>query len=318
MVGITNYSQVGGYRQNFGNVTNTKRPQVKQPATGYTLPKTMLHGKPEKKSSNLGWWIAGGTVLLGIGAMLLKRRMNWNKIKPLAEHIEFKPAQTIDEARAFAKKNFGIRKFDVDDLEVANFINNGFSEATNIAKGKIVLPNVVRSTNKLDAAAMVRRNLFGDRIMDYNPSEFSGASMKKVFADFESIIGTDNPKLSQYLSNLKTAYQNGNFAKRVEIYEQLRAVRLQYRGTGNKYHTLFHELGHMQHEWQNTNLFLQSCKPFASEAEKKIAGKVSSYAKEDGAEFVAEVFADLMSGKTYSDDVMQLYAKYGGPKIGVI
>ena len=46
---------------------------------------------------------------------------------------------------------------------------------------------------------------------------------------------------------------------------------------------------------------------------QKTAGKVSEYSKESPAEFVAEVFARRMQGKTFSDDIITLYKKYGGP-----
>ena len=48
---------------------------------------------------------------------------------------------------------------------------------------------------------------------------------------------------------------------------------------------------------------------------QETASKVSDYAKESPLEFIAETFAGLIEGKTYSNDVMALYKKYGGPVI---
>lgn len=46
------------------------------------------------------------------------------------------------------------------------------------------------------------------------------------------------------------------------------------------------------------------------------AGEVSKYAQFGIGEFIAEVYAGLISGQKYSDDVMTLYKKYGGPILG--
>ena len=44
-----------------------------------------------------------------------------------------------------------------------------------------------------------------------------------------------------------------------------------------------------------------------------IAGQVSWYSQQGVGEFVAEVYSGLISGQKFSDDVMALYKKYGGP-----
>ncbi len=50
---------------------------------------------------------------------------------------------------------------------------------------------------------------------------------------------------------------------------------------------------------------------------QKTAGKVSNYAQTSIGEFVAEVYAGLISGTKYADDVMELYKKYNGPIPGI-
>jgi len=47
---------------------------------------------------------------------------------------------------------------------------------------------------------------------------------------------------------------------------------------------------------------------------KVIASKVSRYGASSPNEFVAETFAGIVLGKTYSADVMSLYDDLGGPK----
>ena len=56
-------------------------------------------------------------------------------------------------------------------------------------------------------------------------------------------------------------------------------------------------------------------KDFFSDAEQKAIGKVSNYAKTGIGEFVAETYAGLVEGKKFSDDVIALYKKYGGPAL---
>jgi hypothetical protein len=92
-----------------------------------------------------------------------------------------------------------------------------------------------------------------------------------------------------------------------------------------------HELGHLRHHESTTNFkFMKKIEEYVALGEKPsdiskefasskniqtTARKVSEYAPESPAEFVAETFAGLLEGKTYSDDVMALYKKYGGPAL---
>ena len=46
---------------------------------------------------------------------------------------------------------------------------------------------------------------------------------------------------------------------------------------------------------------------------QNIAGQVSGYAKTSIGEFIAEVYAGFIGGEKYSNDVINLYKKYGGP-----
>ena len=48
---------------------------------------------------------------------------------------------------------------------------------------------------------------------------------------------------------------------------------------------------------------------------QKTVKEVSEYASKSPLEFVAEVFAGHNEGLTFSDDVMALYKKYGGPTL---
>ena len=60
------------------------------------------------------------------------------------KEITFKPAKTIDEAKSFALINFGIEEFYFeDDLEMANYVNEGLTNIKNRFKGKVHMPKRV-------------------------------------------------------------------------------------------------------------------------------------------------------------------------------
>jgi hypothetical protein len=61
-----------------------------------------------------------------------------------AEHIEFSPAKTMEEAAAFAKKHLGIQNFNLgDDVEMANWVNKALTNINNRFKGKAQMPKNV-------------------------------------------------------------------------------------------------------------------------------------------------------------------------------
>lgn len=70
-------------------------------------------------------------------------------VKPdFPKFVEFVEAKNLDEAKAFAKKYFKIEKFDVDNLEIANWVNRAISKYNNMFEGKRILPkNIVYGKN---------------------------------------------------------------------------------------------------------------------------------------------------------------------------
>lgn len=90
--------------------------------------------------------IAGG--LLAFGGIVATAIFSKGKtLKPanFAEHIDFKPAETMEGAINFAKNNFGIKRFEFDnDLEFANWVNEGLTNINNRFKGKANFPEVFR------------------------------------------------------------------------------------------------------------------------------------------------------------------------------
>lgn len=88
-----------------------------------------------------------------------------------------------------------------------------------------------------------------------------------------------------------------------------------YWSTDNKHHVIFHESGHLAHYANNPLVYLQLYGKELSPKDVLIAKKVSLYAVKSKLEFVAEVFAGLVAGKKFDDDIMKLYISLGGLKL---
>ena len=78
---------------------------------------------------------------------------------------------------------------------------------------------------------------------------------------------------------------------------------------------MLHEMAHVAHQesagarYDSMNNFMNN------ENDRQVAAKVSTYAKRNPKEFVAETASGIMSGKSYPDDVMSMYKRYGGPSL---
>lgn len=79
--------------------------------------------------------------------------------KNLAKHIEFNEAKTLKEAKEFAKQKLNIENFDVDDIEIANWLNKHLTQYNNMFEGKRILPNnVVYDSNLIKETTFAQMN----------------------------------------------------------------------------------------------------------------------------------------------------------------
>lgn len=341
MVPISSFAQFNPkINSNYPILTNSQTSPMTQ-TKPYSNDSVALSNSPKEKSSK-GWWIAGGVLAaLTAGALILRGRMS--AVKELAEHIDFKPAATIDEAKAFAKEHLGIRRFDIDDLEIANYVNEGFVEASNKLKGKLVLPNAV-DTVKGDSDAIMNygKNLLGERVIGINPKGASWDDLSKYLMDARSMKkqGLTPEQIAEQLNaqaQWKARYEKAGFVERANIAHQIEKVGA--KAGFDKYHELYHELGHLQHEYTNPQQFKKWAKYTGSDAidymkknqlnlpaeikehilalnkHKEVARIIGGYATAYPGEFVADMYAHMLSGKKLCPELMELYNKYGGPKI---
>lgn len=76
----------------------------------------------------------------------------FTEAKKLVENIDFKPAQTIEEAIEFGKKHLGIRSyngFEAKDIQVINWVNEGLVNTSNKMKGNLRMPKDIVYTEQL-------------------------------------------------------------------------------------------------------------------------------------------------------------------------
>jgi hypothetical protein len=78
--------------------------------------------------------------------------------------------------------------------------------------------------------------------------------------------------------------------------------------------SLVHELGHHLHHARNRRLFWDLRQASFTGPAEDVALQVSAYAAGSPREFVAEVFLGLVYGRTYSDEVLEMYRALGGPR----
>ena len=116
---------------------------------------------------------------------------------------------------------------------------------------------------------------------------------------------------------LRPFVPNGKNSLNVPIYFNKNLAKVE-----NPEHIVYHEIGHFLHE--KTALKPEMAKEIWNKLgyDTDLLKEVGSYAMMGdrfeiniGKEFVAEVFAGMLSGKKYSKKVMSLYEALGGPKI---
>lgn len=98
--------------------------------------------------------------------------------------------------------------------------------------------------------------------------------------------------------------------------QHLADYRSGFKSTGNPDRVIEHEIGHALHHAAIGDKRFEHMRSLTfGPKEADVAGQVSGYARTSYAEFVAETYTGRLNGKVYSKEVMDLYAKFGGPKV---
>lgn len=124
---------------NFGN-NQTESLPVKINDNGLSQDTVEINGEKKGLSKDAKWGIGLGIAAVITAAALLirgKTKAAQEEIFKLAEHIDFSPAKTVEEARNFARTHLGIKNYHEEmPLEVMNWVNEGLVNVNNAAKGK--------------------------------------------------------------------------------------------------------------------------------------------------------------------------------------
>lgn len=138
--------------------------------------------------------------------------------------------------------------------------------------------------------------------------------------------------LTKLINKLNSYNNKSSYKEKMEIYDGFSELMANYdnilKGKNLMKDFSFdgaflHEAGHSAHYSFNQKLFKamldeknEVVKEFLNSNEiQQTAFKVSDYATNSPLEFVAEVWKRIQQGRTFPNDVMALYKKYGGPAI---
>lgn len=249
----------------------------------------------------------------------------------LTPKIEFKEAKSIEEAEKYAKQNFKIKDFKVKDLEVANWINEGLTILSNKFEGKVYMPRrVVYGKSKSEDDAYYRPftdTLFIKEIDDKKfslPPLLSGLPLRDIplgnkfeqfchdYANLKNISKIERVSLLYSIMNssavLLKVLKNHEMINNLPDLVEKNAFGHVYT---SKFSLLFHEMGHVFDYKSRT--FALSRNSYFAKARKDMI--MPEYALSKSQEFVAEIFAGILEGDKYPQNITNLFKKLCNIKI---
>ncbi len=189
-----------------------------------------------------------------------------------AQFIKFRWAKDLADAKALTAE-MGVHA-EYDSVSMGNYVNAGLAEAKSLGLGT---PRSVRVA----------------------PEAFQGEGVDGVMAylhDEDALLL--NPRFG--LQKIKRLAKELGGTRDWSSDEDMHAIR--------------HEMGHAMafHAAPLRYDRLRFAKKLNSSVQQDVASEVSIYAADSPLELVAEVYAGLRAGKTYSVRIMRLYRAYGG------
>lgn len=201
----------------------------------------------------------------------------------------FTPASTLQEAEAFAQR-LGVQARFADGGRHALAVANAHNE---------VLQQVAATGLPLPASVVADAAVF-------QTFRMTAAEMRATPAAYVAARDTI------YLNPRSSAFHEGMSSVARDARQQ---HRIGFWSTSSPLHVFRHEYGHPAHYHLDEDVYAQLRAVRLTDEERGwIRGKVGIYASESPQEFVAEVFAALLDGKTFDGEVMTLYRRFGGPE----
>lgn len=206
-----------------------------------------------------------------------------------------------------------------NDFSQVNFIDPKFQKAVALhIKAFKENPNAFDITES--------RRLYHEINALFEAADAPGENPMKLIEELYN-----NPKYKKILNNsdFNSLSNISKFDKNSQTQEFYRIInKLKSKGVkayiepqnsenNNEFHVIYHEYGHFRHfKTTSYNALKKHNTEFKTNPYKQNTAKqVSSYAKTEPMEFVAEVYAGLLNGNKYSKEVMALYRSYNGPYV---
>lgn len=291
-----------------------------QPDTFSFSAQEQIQRETQKKSLSKSAKIGISTItVIGLGALvygLTKGKLGSSSIKQLTEHIDFQKANTIEEAKAFAKNNLGV-KLKFEDVEMANYVNEALVTINNRTKGRSIMPNSVfvdKAGINGNAFFAWRRysNKASDLILSPKAYKLGSIAREKnmtVKDLYTNALWKDNRFKEKGLSPFKELFHelgHGNHEATCNDYRKMAKLKeLTLRGINDTHYT-----EEFIEETKNNNVVKDFFKNVGY-----MRNDGSIYALESPAEYVADVFSLKVQGKSIPEEVQKIYTKYGGPEI---
>ncbi|MDR1327965.1 MAG: hypothetical protein LBJ74_06130 [Heliobacteriaceae bacterium] len=262
-----------------------------------------------------------------------EQSLGWPLLEDRPESITFVKAKNMKQAKQYAAKNLRIYNFDLgNDLELANYVNEGLTNIYNKYKGKTPMPqNIALDLNDKAEAYYDDKT---DTLL-FNSEGLSRLVTKKRVSDNIERIKKHPDAYGAILTKLDEFTKNPNAFDRfdcLDLYDMIVDIEcLNHRKkfypndtymepgltSGSKFGLVYHEYGHVL--YYKIIGDSKRLKSLVADMEKSgtnnIRCKVSCYASKNLHEFIAETFRALMNGKKVPKDVMELYKKYNGPQM---
>lgn len=256
----------------------------------------------------------------------------------LEPNIEFKKAQTLKEAENFAKEKFKLKTFQVDDLEIANWINEGLTVLNNKCKGEVYMPSKIIYGDISNKKTQAYYRQFNDTLKINRIDEdeldktfnYMSLSSKSLL---ELPLGKGHEEFWEKLNNYKNLSKIekfeflSSFANVLQIIPKIikskrpnakdiinLANDINPFGPAylNRFCLIFHEMGHVfDYKSRNDYGIIKSF--LFKKAVKKLI--LPNYTASCFTEFNADIFAGIFSGERYSDEIMKLFKRLNNIKL---
>ncbi len=261
-------------------------------------------------------------------------------IVQISQNKVFKPQETIEEAAKYAKDVLGIEEFNMQNLDMANYTLDGFTKIKQIINTDIGIKKVLSKKSITDSISGKPNPCITGRIDPVNGEiTLSENAMRTDLVSKLSLIVQMDPKnMNEYMKMMLDIEKSSvPLCEIMKRFKNLGYIPRSIDELPNQ--TVIHEIWHRLHYLNCKKLGIDYWKlgkteelvacnikdtsmldEFLSPKIQKIISDykfIGSYALTSPCEFVAEVGSIIANGIKPPPNIMELYYKYGGPKVNM-